>query len=83
VKGRGWFLVISAVVWSLLAAVLWGVLSTLEFGCKLSERDSGLWAECFAPVALEFVIAFAVVFLIDLVRTILAFRRMQTPESSD
>ena len=79
---RFWFLAISFLVWALLGGTLWELLSTLEFGCKLQERDSGLWAECFAPAAIVFMAAFAVIFVVDLVQIVLAFRQMRKVESS-
>jgi hypothetical protein len=55
-------------VWSLLGAILWGLLKTLEAQCKLQERQSGLWAECFAPAGLIFSGMFTLVFFVDVIR---------------
>jgi hypothetical protein len=67
---RKWtFVLTSVALWALLGFTLWGLLGTLETGCKLQEERSGLWAECFAPAGLIYTTLFATIFLIDLVRT--------------
>ncbi len=71
---RNLYIGVSVVFWMLAGAVFWSFLDTLKFGCQLQERDSGLWAECFAPAALIFSLAFLLLFAVDVVRTIFAFR---------
>ena len=68
---RSVFIIASILLWVLMGLTLWGLLSTLEFGCKLQEQRSGLWAECFAPAGLIFMAAFALLFVIDLTRVVL------------
>jgi hypothetical protein len=74
------YISISLVVWALLGLTLWGMISTLEFGCQLRERDSGLAAECIAPALLLFSGAFLLIFIIDIVRTVIALRRPKNDE---
>jgi len=40
----------------------------MEAGCKLQERHSGLWAECFSPAAVIFSALFVLMFIVDLIR---------------
>jgi hypothetical protein len=68
IRRRSVFIVASIMLWGMMGLILWGLLDTLEFGCKLQERQSGLWAECFAPAALIFTAAFALLFTIDSIR---------------
>lgn len=64
------FILASTLLWALMGLTLWGLLHTLEIGCKLQEQRSGLWAECFAPAGLIFMTAFALLFIVDLIRLI-------------
>ena len=76
-----WHILLTAIVWISLAAMLLALLDTLKSGCQLQESDSGLWAECFAPSAVIFTGIFAAIFVADLVRTILAILRFRAIES--
>ncbi len=68
---RRWIFVLSSVLmWALMGFTFWGLLGTLQMGCQLQERNSGLWAECFAPAGLIYTLLFGALFLIDLVRVI-------------
>ncbi|SMC93477.1 hypothetical protein SAMN06272759_11263 [Novosphingobium sp. B1] len=62
------FVLSSVLLWGLLGATLWGLLNTLEAQCKIQERQSGLWAECFGPAALIFTGLFGLVLFVDVIR---------------
>jgi hypothetical protein len=62
------FISTSLLMWVLLGATLWSLLTTLETSCKLQESRSGLWAECFAPAGQIYLGLFALVFFVDLIR---------------
>ncbi len=69
-RRRSVFIIASILLWGLMGLTLWGLLRTLELGCKLQEQNSGLWAECFAPAGLIFVAAFVLLFAVDLIRLV-------------
>jgi len=71
---RNLYIGASVAFWLLTGTVFWWFLQTLKAGCQLQERDSGLWAECFAPAGLVFSLAFLILLAVDVLRTILAFR---------
>jgi len=74
VNRRSLYIATSVVFWLLTAAVYWAVLETLASGCELQEKDSGLSAECFAPAGVFFSLAFLVLLVVDVFRTIFALR---------
>lgn len=81
---RNRYIAASILFWLLAGAVFWSFLETLKTGCQLQERDSGLWAECFAPAGLVFSLAFLALLIVDVIRTVLAFsmRRACEPRNA-
>src|SRR3569832_1166248 len=74
VRRRNIYLAKSILFWLLTGTVFWWFLDTVKAGCELRWRDSGLWAECFAPAGLIYGLAFLLLLAVDVLRTILAFR---------
>ncbi len=68
IAGREAFIGLSAAFWLAMSFAAWAILGAFETSCKLQEAQTGLSAECYAPFAVIFSVAFLILFLLDIVR---------------
>ena len=71
---------LTLIFWAFLGLTLWVLLTYLEDDCRLRNAHNGLWAECFAPAASIFIMIYVVGFVLELIRTTIAYRGMRPSE---